>query len=639
MTKSDSAIKTSKIDTINELNLSNVLENSLNEIYIFDTATLKFIQVNKGARKNLGYGMDELLAMTPVDIKPEHTNETFNQVIKTLALDEKQKIQFNTLHRRKDGTEYPTEVHLQKMHFDQRSVYVAIIIDITERVQRKLDLVQAHAFLDSAPDATVVVDNLGNIKVTNHRVVELLGYSASELKLMNVDDLVPQPYRSAHAAHRDTFSSNPIARGMGTGLDLSAVTKDGRNLPIEISLSPIDTADGMMVAAAIRDISARKAFEEELRLAKQQAEDATQEKSRFLAAASHDLRQPLQALRLYLSTLSVQLDQPKQIELSEKMNLSLDSMGGLLDALLDICTLESGSITPHKVEVPLVDFLKKMEACNSEQIAAKGLTFTCSPVTCVVKTDPALLARIVENYLTNAIRYTCAGTISIDCQLHDEHVCIAVSDTGQGIPEHELEGIFNDYHQLNNPVRDRTKGLGLGLSIVKKIAGILDHNTAVSSVVGKGSTFSVDVPLSQSSLLDALNESDNNHSFTKTMSCDGLTVLVVDDDPAIVDAMAELLGVFDMDVVTASCGKEALKHIQEGTQPDFILTDYRLPEMNGVELISQLRAATKKSIPVVIMSGDISDQTLEAGKLENCTVLAKPVNIDQLLSLIKPAGA
>lgn len=639
MPSSEEIIKKVQIDTNGELCLSNILENSFNEIFIFDATTLQFILVNKGARENLGYELNELLSMTPIDIKPQHTNETFQEVLNTLSQNEKQKIEFMAEHRRKDGSVYPVEIHLQKMHFDGKSVYVAIILDITERVQRKLDLIQAREFLAAAPDATVVVDNNGRIKVTNRQAVELLGYSETELKRMNVDDLVPTRYRHAHATHRSHFAENPKVRGMGSDLDLSAVTKSGLEIPIEISLSPIETADGMMVAAAIRDISARKAVEEELRLAKLQAEDATLEKSQFLAAASHDLRQPLQALRLYLSALNTQLDQPKQIALSEKMNTSLDSMGELLDALLDICTLESGSVEPHKQEVSLVSFLEKMEIRNSQQISAKGLTFECIPIDCVIDTDPALLERIVENYLTNAIRYTDSGMISIHCQVREEFVRIAVSDTGQGIPENELTEIFNDYYQLNNPVRDRAKGLGLGLSIVKKIALILDHPTFVSSTVGQGSIFSVDVPLSKSATLSKQSPPCVSKVVATPSSTENLTVLIIDDEPAIIDAMEELLGLYDMNVVTASHGEEALAHIANGVIPDFILTDYRLPKMNGVELVGKLREANNTCTPVVIMSGDSSEQKIKAANLERCTVLHKPVNIDQLLSIISPNGA
>ncbi len=617
------------------LSFSSVLEESLNEIYIFDAITLAFIQVNKGARQNLGYNMDELLTMTPVDIKPGHTEASFQDAIKPLTQGDEEKITFNTVHRRKDGTDYLVEVHLQKMQFRNQPVYVAIILDITERMQNKQDLIQAHAFIDSAPDATVVVGKSGDIRVCNRQMVKLLGYTQDELKGMNVDELVPDRFRAGHAAHRHFYSENPKVREMGTGLDLSALTKDGREIPIEISLSPIESSDGTLVAAAIRDISTRKSFEKELRLAKQTAEEATKAKSKFLAAASHDLRQPLQALRLYLSALTTKLDQPKQIQLSEKMNLSLDSMGELLDALLDISTLESGSVEPNRLEISLPEFLEKMESRNSQSVIDKGLSFSCTPIECIIYTDPALLERVIENFITNAIRYTETGRISIDCQRHDEFVRIAVHDTGQGIPEDELEAIFNDFYQLDNAVRNRSKGLGLGLSIVKNIARILNHQTHVASTLGKGSTFSVDVPLGEQQADMEANNAPEKETITTASLSEELTVLIVDDEPTIVDAMQEVLSMLDMNVVTAGHGAEALAHIQEGLIPDLVLTDYRMPEMNGVELIRKIRAVVGEELPVVVMTGDTSAEKIKAANLEYCEVLHKPVKIDELLAFIK----
>lgn len=617
--------------------LSSVLEDSLNEIYIFnDDDGLNFIQVNEGARRNLGYSMDELLMMTPLDIKPEHTNESFLKVIEPLISGEKQKIDFNTVHQRKDGSKYLVEVHLQKMQFNDKSVFVAIILDITERTQNSLDLIKANAFLDSAPDATVIVDDSGKIQVSNKQMANLFGYTQDKLKNMSIDMLVPERHRHNHAQHRADFSANARIRGMGAGLDLSAMTKDGREIPIEVSLSPIDTIDGTFVAAAIRDITDRKAVEEELRLAKQSAENATVDKSRFLAAASHDLRQPLQALRLYLSALTSKLDEPKAIQLSEKMNLSLDTMGELLDALLDISTLESGSVLADKHDVKLSEVLNKLVADNAPQAEQKGLLFVCEGQDCILHTDPTLLQRIIGNFITNAIRYTKEGKITVSGVISNDIIRISVNDTGTGIPEDALERIFDEFVQLDNTVRNRSKGLGLGLSIVKHIARLLELPIKASSVVGEGSTFSVDIPLSTSQ--QPVDKSDELIQLS-TNETHEPTILIVDDDPAIVDAMMELMSAFDVNVVTAESGPEALAKIQDGVKPDFVISDYRMPEMNGVELVTKIRQSIREDLPVVIMTGDTSASKIKDAKLPNCQVLHKPININQILSLIESIKA
>ncbi len=616
--------------------LSTVLEDSLNEIFIFDASDFSFIQINKGARQNLGYSMDELLQMTPVDIKPQHNYDSFIKVLEPLASGKEQKIQFNTIHQRKDGSKYLVEAHLQKMQFEDKSVYVAIILDITERTQNNLDLIRAHEFLDSAPDATVVVNESGQIQISNKQMVKLLGYTQDELQNMNVDMLVPSRYRDNHANHRKGFSTHAKARSMGTGLDLSAMTKDGKEIPIEVSLSPIETLDGTLVAAAIRDISDRKAAEEELQLAKQVAENATAAKTRFLAAASHDLRQPLQALRLYLSALTSKLDQPKAIQLSEKMNLSLDTMGELLDALLDISTLESGSVTADKRDVKLSEVLNKLVTDNTPQAEEKGLLFLCEGQDCIIHTDPVLLQRIIENFITNAIRYTEAGKITVDGTLSGDVIRISVKDTGVGIPDDALERIFDEFVQLDNAVRNRSKGLGLGLSIIKHIARLLELPIYAKSVVGVGSTFSVDIPLSASQ--EVIDDKTDEINLSSSQDNEP-TILIVDDDPAIVDAMMELMTAFDVNVITANNGPEALSLIEEGVKPDFLISDYRMPEMNGVELITRIRAIYDEGLPAVIMTGDTSAEKIKDANLPNCAVLHKPININQMLSLIESIKA
>ncbi|GAA0406264.1 hypothetical protein GCM10009133_13640 [Cocleimonas flava] len=625
--------------TINEsptkdrvFDLSTVLEDSLNEFFIFDACNLSFIQVNRGARQNLGYSSEELMTMTPVDIKPEHDYDSFMKVLEPLSSGKEQRIQFNTTHLRKDGSTYLVEAHIQKLHFQDRSVYVAIIIDITKQTQNNVDLIKAHAFLDSAPDATVIVDDSGVIQVANKQMVKLFGYSKEEMKNMSVDMLVPSRYRDSHAKHRKHFSDNPKTRGMGIGLDLSATTKDGKEIPIEISLSPIETVEGSLVAAAIRDISARKASEEELQLARKTAEDATAAKTRFLAAASHDLRQPLQALRLYLSALSSKLDQPKAIQLSQKMNLSLDTMGELLDALLDISTLESGSVTADKRDIRLSEVLNKLIADNAPLAEEKGLVFLCEGLDCMIHTDPVLLQRIIENFITNSIRYTETGKITVKGILADGVIRVSVNDTGVGIPDEALERVFDEFVQLDNAVRNRSKGLGLGLSIVKHIARLLELPVCAESVVGVGSTFSVDIPLSDSQeVIDTEQETIHFNSSTEIDP----TILIVDDDPAIVDAMMELLTAFDVNVITANNGPEALTKLDEGIKPDFLVSDYNMPDMNGVELITKIRAKYNEDLPAVIMTGETSAEKINDENLPNYTVLHKPININQLLSLIE----
>jgi two-component system CheB/CheR fusion protein len=282
---------------------------------------------------------------------------------------------------------------------------------------------------------------------------------------------------------------------MGDDLLLLACKKNGEEFPIDVSLIDIVLDGRSMAVAAVRDATIQERTNAALLAAKEEAERATDSKSRFLAAASHDLRQPLQSLGLYLAVLTRQLDQPEQLEVGRKMRQSLDTMTELQDALLDISRLIGGSITPEKRDVSVREMLHRIVIDNVQQAEAKGLQLECKTEDCVVHTDCALLERVIENFVTNAIRYTERGRIVIECRPVGGSARIAVSDTGVGIPEEALNKIFDEYYQLDNAACTRGEGLGLGLAIVREIAGLLGHSLTVTSAPGEGSTFALDVPL------------------------------------------------------------------------------------------------------------------------------------------------
>ncbi|MDH3688732.1 MAG: PAS domain S-box protein [Gammaproteobacteria bacterium] len=648
-------------------NFSRILEASVNEIYIFDAVTLRFIQVNKGARDNLGYSMGELSCMTPLDLNPEFTRERFERLIAPLRQHgDGQKLEFKIVHRRKDGTRYPVEVHLQHMQFEASPVFVAIILDITDRQQAERQLRESHelleqrvrqrtaelgsvnrklrgqviereqaerqaqAFLESAPDAMTIVSRTGEIQFVNAQAERLFGYSKEELRSMKVEALMPERFRTKHVDDRRDYFANPRVRSMGNGMGLFALTKDGRELPIEVSLSPIRGEAGHLVSAGIRDITERKQADEELRTAKTEAERANATKSRFLATASHDLRQPLQSLGMYLSALTRQLVQSDDREIASKMNQSLHSMGELLDTLLDISKLDSGSVVPELRDFSVQHLLARIASDLVPQAQEKGLQLRVVSSSCVLHSDPVLLKRIVENFVSNAIRYTDAGRVVVGCRRRQRYVRIEVWDSGIGVPQEALGTIFEEYFQLDNPVRDRTQGLGLGLAIVKHIARLLDHKLDVSSRSGKGSMFAVEVPVGEH-LEDFAMHAEPGAPASATADA---PILFIDDDPIIVDATSLLFKSMGYQLFTAMDGDQALKHLKDDVRPAIVVSDYRLPKQNGVEVIKRVRELVG-DIPAIIMTGDTSAEEIEAAKLHNCRVLHKPVDTDKLIGLIE----
>jgi PAS domain S-box-containing protein len=321
-----------------------ILERSLNEIYIFDAATLRFIQVNEGARRNLGYTLRELRAMTPLDVKPEYTQESFQALINPLRSGRRQKIQFQTVHRRKDGSEYPVEVHLQHMPYDSTTVFVAIILDITRR--RRAD--EQARLIQATAEGIYGVDQAGNCTFCNAAMLRLLGYRDEQAVLgKNTHQLFHHSHADGtpHAAG-DCRIRQVLSNNQPCHVDDEVFWRaDGSSLAVEYWAYPI-VQDGRVTGCVVSfiDISERRAALELLRRAKETAETASAMKSRFLAAASHDLRQPLQAARVYLSVLTRTLEQNNQHDIAQRMTQSLEVMGELLTGDTTASEIEAASL-------------------------------------------------------------------------------------------------------------------------------------------------------------------------------------------------------------------------------------------------------------------------------------------------------
>lgn len=498
-----------------------------------------------------------------------------------------------------------------------------------------MDFKESHVrdLLNAAPDAMVVADSRGVIVFANAQVREVFGYEPEALIGVSVDELLPERLRVAHGAHRADFASAPRVRPMGAGLDLYGCRGDGSEFPIEISLSPVSTEEGLLIISAIRDVTERKAVERELSNAKETAERATATKSRFLAAASHDLRQPLQSIAIYLDVLNrvVRQDQDKALEVSTKIDKSLDVMRELLDALLDVSKLDSGSISPELRDFRLQALFDDLAADCAAEAAGKSLVLRFEPTEAVVRTDRALLQRILANFVGNAVRYTEEGSVVVTVAEDGDQLRIEVRDTGIGIPEGAIDTIFEEYFQLDNPVRDRRKGLGLGLSIVKQIASLLDCSLGVTSSVGEGSCFSIVVPVGQlpREQVVRVQEPAGEPATGEPV------ILFVDDDPAIVDATTMMLELAGISVHSALDGHSAIAMLEDGLSPDMVVSDFRLPGANGIEVIRRARELRGSYLPTVLMTGDTSGKVIDEAAISDCTVLRKPVDTDHLFNLIE----
>lgn len=381
----------------------------------------------------------------------------------------------------------------------------------------------------------------------------------------------------------------------------------------------------------VQDVTLQKSTEEALQAAKDKAEQANEAKTRFLAAASHDLRQPLQALHLFMGLLEKKVLDGELRPIVEKAGHSVEALEGLLGALLDISQLEAGIIQPKPEDFELDRLIRRMEREFTPLAKEKGVEFrTFEPSrTCCIRTDPLLLERIVRNLLTNALRYTEKGGILLGFRCRGERLRIEVWDTGVGIPEDTLHKVFRDFYQVDNPSRDRRKGLGLGLAIVQRLSQLLEHPIRVKSRLGRGSVFAIDVPLADR---EAVPEPVPEAAQTERLA--GKTIALVDDEDDILDAASEALRALDCTVVTAHDRRELKIGIKATPNlPDLIIADYRLAgEDTGTAVVEWIRGELNAQIPALLITGDTDPSRLRSAVDSGLQLLHKPVNFTTLVN-------
>ena len=374
---------------------------------------------------------------------------------------------------------------------------------------------------------------------------------------------------------------------------------------------------------------------QEVLLARDRAEDASRAKSRFLAAASHDLRQPLHALALYSGALSLRAPEGGCAELVTQIDSTVSSLSALFESLLDISKLDAGAVRP---ELKRIDVSAVIDRIKSEFRAIaheKGLEFLVSSSDATVETDPVLFERILRNLVDNAIKYTQQGTVELSTNVVGNGLRIAVSDTGPGIPEAERERIFEEFYQIGNSERDRRAGLGLGLALVRRLAKLLEIPLDMTSEPGKGSTFAVTLPR-VARVASAGRAAPAPAASAATGELAGAHVLVLDDEPAVRLGMRALLEVWGCHVTACSGHVEAERMIAKyALQPDVIIADFRLREHEtGIDAVRKLRAVLG-NVPALLISGDTAPERLSEAQASGIPLLSKPVNPDTLKERVK----
>jgi len=362
---------------------------------------------------------------------------------------------------------------------------------------------------------------------------------------------------------------------------------------------------------------------EGLQNAKFDAERANKAKSVFLASASHDLRQPLNAMQMYIAALQSKVKDKEILRIIEDINSVSISTARLLNALLDVSELEVGAIKPRHEIFSVNNILISIFQSFLPLAKDKELDFRIVPSSLYVRSDPALLERILGNFMSNAIRYTNKGSVLIGCRKRGDKVSIEVWDTGCGISDDQMSLIYEDFYQIENKERDRGKGLGLGLALAKRLADSLEHTIDSKSSLGSGSCFSVSVDLAE-------NKADKNQSeiFMNIMNLSGINILLVEDDIDVLKATKQLLESWGCKVKTARNKDEVMNLIKENpyNNPDIILADNRLPgDLSGIDITYLIQEKLQTSIPCVIMTGDVERNHVQSIIDQGFPVLLKPI--------------
>ena len=360
---------------------------------------------------------------------------------------------------------------------------------------------------------------------------------------------------------------------------------------------------------------------------KQIAEEANIAKSKFLAACSHDLRQPLHALGLLISTLESSDDPDIRRQILKQTKESVNALDDLFNSLLDISKLDAGIVEVNIEDVSLDEIFNRLKNEFNSLAQEKGIELQIARTKKFVRSDTVLLDRILRNLITNALNYTQNGKILVGAKSVGDYISIGIWDQGDGIPEDELENVFSEFSQLHNPERDRTKGLGLGLAIVKRLCNLLEHQYELRSTLGKGTYFQLKIPLGSEGIKKPSSNPVSNMDDLKS-----LAILVIDDEKAILESMRLILTKWGCIVLTADSIENAIEQVKYSKLTiDLIISDYRLRDnTTGIRAIKKIEKTLNLQINGILISGDTSPDILKSVKASGFPLLHKPVKPAQL---------
>jgi len=615
-------------------------DNAPDAIEWLHSKSAEMVYVNKLAGKMLGYSQEELMKLAVFDFDPVFDQDAWPGFRRELQ--QQGQMTFESIWQRKDLSRFPVEISARSLTYEGTEYFLAFIRDIHEKKQAEEALRQSRAaargLLDATRESLLLLDYDAKIVAVNQTAANRLQKTADELLGVNIFDLLPQNISESRKAH----FNNVLQTGMPAEFE-----DEREGIVFHQIYYPVYDKDGRVIGVAIfaQDITARKRMEEELVIAKNIAEDATQAKSDFLANMSHEIRTPMNAV-IGMSHLALKTDlSPKQQDYLRKIQSSANSLLGIINDILDFSKIEAGKLEMETVEFNLDNVLDNLaslvavKACEKEDLEV--LFNTAWEVPRFLVGDPLRLGQILINLTNNAVKFTERGEIVVSTEVADRdesriRLQFSVSDSGIGLTQDQMDQLFEAFSQADASTTRKFGGTGLGLTISQRLTEMMDGKIWVESQPGRGSVFSFTANF-------GLGKEEAQKRFKPAPEMRGMKVLVVDDNATSRIILQEMLESFTFEVALAASGKEGITELENakaGRPFELVIMDWKMPGMNGIEASRWIKhhQDLERIPPIILVTAYVREEVMrQAEELGLEGFLIKPVSPSVLFDAIMQA--